>query len=172
MHNQKTLSIWLLPDSKTINYRSIINHVSKTLGAEPIIPHITLTGSLNDPEEDSEEKLREIFLNKASFTIEAEKIETGNAYFQSLFLNIKMNPIIKELRKKSLKYFDCREKNDYIPHMSLAYGKFEKSDKNNIINGLAKSLLNHKIYISSVAIAENDEYNLKWKIIKKVDLDD
>ena len=56
--------------------------------------------------------------------------------------------------------------------MSLAYGKFEKIEKNNIINGVAKSLLNHKIHISSVAIAENDEYNLKWKIIKKVHLDD
>ena len=172
MHNQKTLSIWLLPDSKTINYRSIINHVSKTLGSVSIIPHITLTSSFNNSEEYSVYKLREVFLNQASFTIEAEKIDTGNAYFQSLFLNIKMNPIIKELRKKSLKYFDCREKNDYIPHMSLAYGKFEKSEKNNIINGLAKSLLNHKIHISSVAIAENDEYNLKWKIIKKVNLDD
>ena len=35
-----------------------------------------------------------------------------------------------------------------------------------------KFLLNHKIPISSVAIAENDEYNLKWKIIEKVYLND
>ena len=78
----------------------------------------------------------------------------------------------EKLRNKSLGYFKCKEKKCYNPHMSLAYGKHKKSEKDGAIDESVKSLLDHKITISSVAIAENDEYNLKWKIIEKVYLND
>ena len=172
MNDKKTLSIWLLPDKKIINYKSIIGNISKSLNSVEIIPHITLTSSFNNSKDYSIQKLKEILSNQEPFTLEPEKIDIGNTYFQSLFVNIKVDPMIRELRAKSLEYFKCKEKNCYKPHMSLAYGKHKRSEKDSIIDESVKSLLDHKIPISSVAIAENDEYNLKWKIIKKVNLDD
>jgi len=172
MNNRKTLSIWLLPDRRIINYKSIIGNISKSLNSVEIIPHITLTSSFNNSKDYSIQKLKVILSNQEPFTLEPEKIDIGNTYFQSLFINIKMNSIIRELRTKSLKYFKCKEKNCYTPHMSLAYGQHKAIEKGSVIDEPVKSLLDHKIPISSVAIAENDEYNLKWKIIKKVNLDD
>ena len=172
MNDKKTLSIWLLPDKKIINYKSIIGNISKSLNSVEIIPHITLTSSFINSKDYSIKKLKVILSNQGPFTLKPEKIDIGNTYFQSLFINIKLDPIIKKLRTKSLEYFKCKEKNCYKPHMSLAYGKHKRSTKDSIIDDSVKFLLNHKIPISSVAIAENDEYNLKWKIIKKVHLDD
>lgn len=172
MNDKKTLSIWLLPDRSIINYKSIIKNISKSLNSVEIIPHITLVSSFNNSKDYSIQKLQEVLSNQAPFTLESEKIDVGNTYFQSLFICIKAAPIIRKLRNKSLEYFTCKEKNCYKPHMSLAYGRHKKSEKNRIIDEHVKSLLDHKITISSVAIAENDEYNLKWKIIEKVYLND
>ena len=172
MNDKKTLSIWLLPDRSIINYKPIIGNISKSLNSVEIIPHITLISSFNNSKDYSMQKLQGLLSNQAPFTLEPEKIDVGNTYFQSLFLTIKVDPIIRELRNKFLEYFKCKEKNCYNPHMSLAYGKHKKSEKDSAIDGSFKLLLNHKITISSVAIAENDEYNLKWEIIEKVHLND
>jgi hypothetical protein len=172
MNDKKTLSIWLLPDRSIVNYKSIIGNISKSLNSVEIIPHITLISSFNNSKNYSIQKLQGILSNQAPFTLEPEKIDVGNTYFQSLCVTIKVDPIIRELRNKSLEYFKCKEKNCYKPHMSLAYGKHKKSEKDGVIDKSVKSLLDHKITISSVAIAENDEYNLKWKIIEKVYLND
>jgi hypothetical protein len=172
MNDKKTLSIWLLPDRSIINYKSIIKNISKTLNSVEIIPHITLISSFNNSKDYSIQKLQEILSNQAPFTLEPEKIDIGNTFFQSLFVTMKADPIIGKLRNKSLGYFKCKEKKCYNPHMSLAYGKHKKSEKDGAIDESVKSLLDHKITISSVAIAENDEYNLKWKIIEKVYLND
>ena len=172
MNDKKTLSIWLLPDRSIVNYKSIIGNISKSLNSVEIIPQITLISSFNNSKNYSIQKLQGILSNQAPFTLEPEKIDVGNTYFQSLCVTIKVDPIIRELRNKSLEYFKCKEKNCYKPHMSLAYGKHKKSEKDGVIDKSVKSLLDHKITISSVAIAENDEYNLKWKIIEKVYLND
>ena len=172
MNYKKTLSIWLLPDRSIINYKSIIENITKSLNSVEIIPHITLISSFNSSKDYSIQKLYGILSNQAPFTLEPEKIDVGNTYFQSLFVTIKEDPIIRELRNKSLGYFKCKEKNYYNPHMSLAYGKHKKNEKYRVIDEYVESLLAHKITISSVAIAENDEYNLKWKIIEKVHLND
>ena len=56
MNNKKTLSIWLIPDNKIINYQSILNNISK-LNSVKIIPHITLVSSFHN-QDYSIEKLR------------------------------------------------------------------------------------------------------------------
>ena len=112
MNDKKTLSIWLLPDRSIINYKSIIENISKSLNSVEIIPHITLISSFNSSKDYSIQKLYGILSNQAPFTLEPEKIDVGNTYFQSLFVTIKVNPIIRELRNKSLGYFKCKEKHD------------------------------------------------------------
>ena len=56
--------------------------------------------------------------------------------------------------------------------MSLVYGNFEDNIKKRVVEGYKKLLSNNEIMISSVAIAENDERNLNWKIVKEVHLND
>ena len=172
MNDKKTLSIWLLPDRSIINYKSIIGNITKSLNSVKIIPHITLASSFNNSKDYSIQKLKVILSNQKPFTLDPDKIDIGNTYFQSLFINIKMNSIIRELRTKTLKHFKCKENNCYNPHMSLAYGQHKSIKKGGAIDESIKLLLDHKIPISSVAIAENDEYNLKWQIIEKVHLND
>ena len=60
MNDKKTLSIWLLPDKKIINYKSIIGNISKSLNSVEIIPHITLTSSFINSKDYSIKKLKVI----------------------------------------------------------------------------------------------------------------
>ena len=49
--------------------------------------------------------------------------------------------------------------------MSLAYGDFTDYEKK-ILLKVQKYLLKNDINITSIAIAENDELNLNWKIFR------
>lgn len=172
MNNKKTLSIWLIPDDKIINYQSILNNISKKLNSVKIIPHITLVSSFHNQKDYSIEKLREVIVNEQCFRLKSSKIDIGREYFQTLFIKIRMDTKIKSLRNKFLKYFICKEIDNYNPHMSLAYGNFTDYEKNDIIKSSGNILLKNDINITSIAIAENDEVNLNWKILEEIKLND
>tara|TARA_B100001175_G_C19512356_1_gene644721 strand:- start:893 stop:1411 length:519 start_codon:yes stop_codon:yes gene_type:complete len=172
MNNKKTLSIWLIPGKKIINYQSILYNISKKLNSVEIIPHITLLSSFHNQKKYSIEKLKEVVVNEKCFRVKAIKIDTGSEYFQTLFIKIGINSKINSLRNKFLKYFICKEGDNYNPHMSLAYGHFTDYEKKDIIKNSDNILFKDEINITSIAIAENDEVNLKWKIIEQVKLND
>lgn len=172
MNNKKTLSIWLIPDNKIINYQSILNNISKKLNSVKIIPHITLVSSFHNQKDYSIEKLREVIINEQCFRLKSSKIDIGSEYFQTLFIKIRIDSKIESLRNKFLKYFICKEVGNYNPHMSLAYGNFTDYEKNDIIKSSGNTLLKNDINITSIAIAENDELNLNWKILEEIKLND
>jgi len=170
--NNKTLSIWLLPNNDIIDYSSIVQSICDSLGKEAIVPHITLVSSFDNTIDYSLKKLNQLFSNQKSFLIKSNGFLVTNHYFKSICVKIDMNNTIQELRNKSLQHFECKENNNYIPHMSLVYGNFEDNIKKRVVEGYKKLLSNNEIMISSVAIAENDEGNLNWKIVKEVHLND
>ena len=92
--------------------------------------------------------------------------------FQTLFIKIRIDSKIESLRNKFLKYFICKEVDNYNPHMSLAYGNFTDYEKNDIIKSSGNTLLKNDINSTSIAIAENDELNLNWKILEEIKLND
>lgn len=172
MNNKKTLSIWLIPDNKIINYQSILKNISKKLNSVQIIPHITLISSFHNQKDYTIEKLKEAIIDEKCFRIKSSKIDIGSEYFQTLFIKIRMDSKIKSLRNKFLRYFICKEVKNYNPHMSLAYGNFTDYEKKDIIKSSGSILLKNDINITSIAIAENDEENLNWKIIEEIKLND
>ena len=170
--NNKTLSIWLLPNNDIIDYSSIVQNICGSLGKEAIVPHITLVSSFDNTIDYSLKKLNKLFSNQKSFLIKSNGFLVTNHYFKSICVKIDMNNTIQKLRNKSLQHFKCKESNNYIPHMSLVYGNFEDNIKKRVVEEYKKLLSNNEIMISSVAITENDEGNLNWKIVKEVHLND
>ena len=53
----------------------------------------------------------------------------------------------------------------YFPHISLYYGNLSVLKKKRIIKEFEK--YKKKLLIKEINLVENDEKNLKWKIIKK-----
>ena len=106
------------------------------------------------------------------FRLKSSKIDIGSEYFQTLFIKLEWILKIESLRNKFLKYFICKEVDNYNPHMSLAYGNFTDYEKNDIIKSSGNTLLKNDINITSIAIAENDELNLNWKILEEIKLND
>jgi len=168
----KTLSIWLMPNNDIIDYSNIVQDICKSLGKKPIIPHITLVSSFDNTIDYSLKKLDQLFSNQKSFLIKSNGFLLTNHYFKSICMKIDMNNTIKKLRNKSLEHFQCKEDNNYIPHMSLVYGDFDDNIKKEIVEENKKLLSKNEIMVSSIAIATNDEENLDWKIIKEVCLND
>ena len=172
MNSNKTLSVWLLPNNNATNYSSIIQNICHSLGKEAIIPHITLASSFNNTIEYSLEKLNQLFSEQKSFLVKPNGFFMTNYYFKSLCMKIAMDDTMKDLRNRSLQHFNCKERDDYVPHMSLVYGNFEESNKKKVIEEYGRLLSKNRISISSIGIAENNEENLNWKIIEEIYLND
>ena len=108
-------------------------------------PHVTLLGPIyHDPADESElvaktaRMVREIqqreeegHKNKRRFgEIRFPKgAQIGTTYFQCVYLEAEVTMNLIRAREKAIKTFDVRDARRYVPHMSLVYGDYSRSER-------------------------------------------
>ena len=165
--NPISYSIWLIPGGETYKIlKSIIFELASTYTKIKFIPHVTLlSGFLGDPEE-LKIKSKILAQRIPPFDLKFDDLEFFNEFFRFLFISIKSDNLLENARSLAVKEFNYSD-TDFLPHLSLAYGNFDKYICEEI-----KSLINEKLkkingfYVNHIYLAHNDEINYKWNVIE------
>tara|TARA_S200000501_G_scaffold115553_1_gene108581 strand:+ start:761 stop:1282 length:522 start_codon:yes stop_codon:yes gene_type:complete len=161
-------SIWLIPnDEKYILLRETIIELSHFFEGIKFIPHVTLISNLDYSEKFLSKKVDSIAKKIKSFDIYFNEVSYLDKFFQSFFIKVKMNNRLAYARKIAQSSFSMI-KEEYNPHLSLAYGNIETKIKKNLKNKIQCPIKNFKV--EELYLAHNDEVNFKWEVINKFPL--
>lgn len=142
--NMKTIvcAICLLPIKANQKYLDpIIASLTKTYGAYPFFPHLTVYGVLRGPREEIEEQTNHAIKDVGKFSLQVDKLDHSPVFSKTLFIQFKMNDsilkIYKKLSQRLQKYLINCEEYHLNPHMSLIYKhNIQDEEKEKIIKSL------------------------------------
>ena len=161
-------SIWLIPNGeKYMLLRTKIIELSHIFNGIKFLPHITLISNLDYDEKFLSKKVENIAKQVKPFNIYFDKIGYSDEFFQSFFINVRINSHLAYIRKIALLNFP-KINEEFNPHLSLAYGNIESKIKKNLKNKIHCPIKNFKV--KELYLAHNDEINFKWKVINKFPL--
>ena len=166
--NKLSYSIWGIFSNKNKFFlKNLQKKLRKDFGG-PIFPlHLTLSSNFKIDHKKLLIKMKLISKVSKEIHLETNNFGFKKNFFQSFFVNIVTN---KELiyQKNMIDKFLKPKKTKYFPHISLYYGKISSLKKKKIIKDLGS--YKKKLLIKKLYLVQNDEKNLKWKIIKKFNL--
>jgi len=162
--NPVSYSIWLMPERDIKDQlENAIHSLSTDFGGPKFKPHVTLLSSFIGNEKNLIKKT-EIISNKIKpFEIIFDGIAYLDKFFCSIILKVKVSTGLRPARDIACKELNWNDKN-YMPHLSLAYGNFNKKEKEKMITTI--KIIPRGFFVDHIFLAHNDEINLKWKVIK------
>ena len=137
----KTYFLWLEPTGKTRELlASTIAHLSQEYDGPLFDPHVTLLGDITGQEGKllhTTEKLAHIL---APFDLTLTIPAFQDQSFQCVFMRVKETSTLLEAHTLARKVFHKADAPPYMPHLSLLYGSYTKSAKEQIIGNISTSL--------------------------------
>ena len=171
MRISKAYWIWGLFSSEDTDYLNHIkDKVQNVLKSPSFDAHITLAGPFLKIEKPFLKRLKTIARNNSGINLEVNGYHFNEEIYKSFYISINNSEYLFNLRRNiyelkgidELKEFDL--KNDYLPHISLSYGKHTILEKKRLILKLPK--FNKTIKISQIALVDVNENMNFWKILK------
>ena len=169
MRISKGYWIWgLFPAKETYFLNEIKAKVQSKLKSPSFQTHITLSGPYLKIDNIFLKNLKTFAKSNSVITLNIDGYGFRQEIYKSFFISIKNSCPLKELRKNIYKLNKFDLENNYLPHISLAYGNHEKKDKKELISKLSK--IKHTITLSKIALVLVDENINLWKILESYDL--
>lgn len=155
-------SLWLEP-SGNIAYKlqERIKKLSEENGTPLFSPHVTLLGSLNASETELIPLADTLASSAEPFELELTKAGYLDTFYQSLFIHVKENSPLKELRKNACRLFDCSE-DEYMPHLSLLYGDLSRNEKERILNIIGREYY-VRFPVNNLVLMQTDGKPDQWQ---------
>ena len=163
--NALSYSLWMIPDGKLfLELQSIIHNLSSAFEGIRFIPHVTLLTGFQDKESILLNKAEKFVNNISSFNVYLKEIEFSDEFFRTFFIKVDFDSNLKKAREIACSDFLWNDDN-FIPHLSLAYGLKELTFKKNIKRTIKNNF--KKFRVNKIYLAHNDEINYKWKVIQQ-----
>ncbi len=163
MNESATYSLWLEP-SGNVAYKlqERIKKLSKEKDTPLFSPHVTLLGGLNSSETELIPLANTLASSVAPFELQLTKAGYLDTFYQALFIHVEENSQLQELRKNACRLFDCGEKNDYMPHLSLLYGDLSQKEKERILNLIGREFYIH-FPVKNIVLMQTDGKPDQWQ---------
>ena len=137
-HNR--YSLWLRPAQSQIDeLTKIISKLAHGYCTKPFPPHITLLFGFDSKLQTMRDECKKISEAQTSFTVNLQSIEYTEKYYMNLFILAEKNEYLLRLHNKLKEKFKPDHNEKYIPHVSLLYGKLDKSKQQELQLLLADS---------------------------------
>ena len=169
MRISKAYWIWgQFSEKDTLYLNSIKDNVQISLKSPKFDVHLTLCGPYEKLDHDFLFNLNNLSNKNQSIILNLEKFDFSDEKFKSFFIKTNKSIELNNLRNNiyNLSKFAC--KNDYDPHISLAYGNHKKYNKDILISKMPK--LRKMILLSKISLVYvNEELNI-WRILNNYNL--
>ena len=169
MRISKAYWIWgQFSEKDTLYLNSIKDNVQISLKSPKFDVHLTLCGPYEKLDHDFLFNLNNLSNKNQSIILNLEKFDFSDEKFKSFFIKTNKSIELNNLRNNIYKLSKFASKNDYDPHISLAYGNHKKYQKDLLISRMPK--LRKKILLSKISLVYvNEELNI-WRILNNYDL--
>ena len=169
MRISKAYWIWgQFSEKDTLYLNSIKDNVQISLKSPKFDVHLTLCGPYEKLDHDFLFNLNNLSNKNQSIILNLEKFDFSDEKFKSFFIKTNKSIELNNLRNNIYKLSKFASKNDYDPHISLAYGNHKKYQKDLLISRMPK--LRKKILLSKISLVYvNEELNI-WRILNNYNL--
>ncbi len=134
MNDAKHYSIWLTPTGAVRDQLSeLIARLSREFSAPLFPPHVTLVGGLSASEDELREQTRELAARLQPYSVQLGALDYLDEFYRCLFVRVEPTPAVMEANRQARAVFHCPDHPQYLPHLSLLYGNFERARKEEVI---------------------------------------
>lgn len=156
----------LPPDAEFTRFDSIIRMLADEYKTFIFDPHITLLGQATDNEEAALRLMENLTSNQKPFSITLNKVGFRDYFFRALFVLAEKTEPLLSLHEKAKQIFGKPGNDDYMPHLSLFYGKFPKEIKKQIIKKIGAEQQS-AFEVKSVWLYKTEGESNEWYPIKE-----
>lgn len=115
---------------------AIIGSLAAQFNGPMFSPHISLLARI--PEEEVVvliEKTKQLASSLSSFEVALGLVGMEQAYFRALYMHVESEEI-KNVHQKANELFGMQDEGVYLPHMSLLYGNYSETQKQEVASAL------------------------------------
>lgn len=145
----------------------VIRDLGTQYSAPYFVPHITIYG-LVQIKLFQLEKIVKKNSEIVSFPVRKRSILQSGNFWKTVYIQIARNRILDELYSKLSDELRNYTDYEFNPHISLIYKTTDVSERKKIMRNIT---VRSEFRISGLAIQEFDENILKWRIVRKYDLE-
>ena len=136
-----TYFLWLEPTGKTHELlATTIAHLSQEYGGPLFDPHVTLSGEIAGQERTLIQKTEKLAHALFPFDLTLTVPAFQDQYFRCVFMRVEATSTLLEAHTLARKVFHKEDAPPYMPHLSLLYGSYPRSFKEQIIGTVSTSL--------------------------------
>lgn len=166
----KGYSLCLMPAGETYNKLAALIKILAEKYKSPLFElHITLLGEIVLLEEDVIKRCQQLTSGQKSFSIILQTVEYQDFYFRALFVQAERTRLLLALHNRAEKIFKMNESPSYMPHLSLLYGDFAQSVKDQIIRNIGKNQ-EMEFRVGAIHLFKTDGEVSAWYKVKEFPL--
>jgi 2'-5' RNA ligase len=164
-------SIWLRPAHDDLVFlEKIVRDLSGLFNSPVFEPHATLVPDMNRSAEELLPQVVSLAIGRKPFELLIEDVTGSEAYFRSFYAALEKAPALMRLKQDSLEISGEASLQSFMPHVSLAYGVEDTTQKQTEMQRLAKKLSGRKLRFDRLVIVSSssetpiDEWHVKHEI--------
>ena len=166
---ESLLTLWAMPKKEEVPLiLSTKKEINTHLNGPKFPLHMTLAGTFNlNP---SEIKNVELGLSKSfsPFKVFFKGYGMKDYFFQAFYVAVELNEELKRVRVKICDILNT-ENLEFMPHLSLYYGKEAHEKKQSLLKELPNSEGN--FVVDTFYLVSFDPTNIEWKILNSIRLE-
>ena len=163
--------LWLVPTGAAYDrLAGVISDLSTRHHGPAFEPHLTLLGRLDGDQGSLVDRTRRLAHALQPFEVRLEEPSYEAHYFRCLFLPAEPSPLILEAHRKAMQIFDRQPARAFDPHVSLLYGIFPETVKQEIIKTLPPDLPSAFLASRLQLIRAESTNPQDWQAVETLDL--
>ena len=136
-----TFHLWLVPTGTVFDrLAGVIAGLSSRHQGPAFDPHLTLLGRLEGKESEMVDRVHQLARTLQPFEVRLKAPSYEAQYFRCLFLPAEPSRAIVDAHQQAKQIFNAQPASAFDPHVSLMYGLFPESQKQEIIKALPPDL--------------------------------
>jgi 2'-5' RNA ligase len=130
----ETYSLWLMPTGDVCErLKHILQRLSARFGAPEFPPHVTLLGRCVGPRTELIRRSARVAAAIRPFAIRLSEIDCRDEYFRCLFVHAALTEPLRKAHQAARQVFGHPREPSFMPHLSLLYGNFPRSQKEEVM---------------------------------------
>ena len=128
--NEVNYSLWLRPIQSQIDeLTKIMSDLSHQYRTKPFPPHITLLSNIPVELNTIKQACTKIVDQTQEFDIPLQNIAYSETYYRNFYIQAELTPALTDVYESTKKLLNYTPDEDYLPHVSLLYGKLSIETK-------------------------------------------
>lgn len=133
-------SVWIRPTGTALDaIERVVRLAHQSAGGPPVQPHVSLMGGI-ELTPDTASTFQRLASRITGFEIRLGKIEWRDEYYRSLFIRVEPSDELIAARVAAHEAFGRLPSGPFEPHVSLLYGDFDETFKNELAQRLGGRL--------------------------------